>query len=111
MNIAILVVIIVFMLYNHYKKIIAIAVMLISIISMTVCVNASVGKVNGIKKNVKVSTYKGWVSAKDTKMRKIKYNQGVKISWKKIKNSIIVFIDKFFQITTHVCRQCCRGTV
>lgn len=72
---------------KKYKKIIVIAVMLISIISMTVCVNASVGKVNGIKKNVKVSTYKGWVSAKDTKMRKIKYNQGVKISWKKIKNS------------------------
>ena len=72
---------------KNYKKIIAIAVMLISIISMTVCVNASVGKVNGIKKSIKVSTYKGWVSAKDTKMRKIKYDQGVKITWKKVRKA------------------------
>lgn len=52
---------------------------------MTVCVNASVGKVNGIKKSYKISSYKGWVSA--TKMAKIKYKQGVKISWKKVKGA------------------------
>ncbi len=43
------------------------------------------GRVTKVKKKVKYSSYKGWKSTADRKMRKIKYRYGYTISWKKIK--------------------------
>ena len=52
---------------------------------LSVSVSAAPGSVKGIKKSYKYGTYKGWVSK--TKMKKIKYKVGYKISWKKAKNA------------------------
>ena len=52
---------------------------------LSVSVSAAPGTVKGLKKSNKYSTYKGWVSK--TKMKKIKYRLGYKISWKKVKKA------------------------
>lgn len=47
----------------------------------------TLGQVKSIKTKTNYKYYKGIVSAKDMRKKKIKYKYGIKASWKKVKNA------------------------
>lgn len=47
----------------------------------------TLGQVKSIKTKTNYRYYKGIVSAKDMRKKKIKYKYGIKASWKKVKNA------------------------
>lgn len=48
---------------------------------------ATVGRVKSIKVKTQYKTYKGYTSALDMKLRKIKYKYGARVSWNKVKKA------------------------
>ena len=75
---------------RNIKKTLMIVLMAFFVLGVGINVQAkadTLGQVKSVKTKGNYRYYKGIVSAKDMRYRKIKYKYGIKASWKKVKNA------------------------